>query len=85
MGVKVIPVVIPRKCFRKYIFILPFVWWYRGKYYLWCMGKNAISIDIKPHFKQHLDKQALKKGLNFGTFIKAVLKKHTKYKEPEVI
>lgn len=48
------------------------------------MGKT-ITFKAKEDFKEHLDKQALKKGLPTGTYIKAILKKYTKFKEKELV
>ena len=54
-------------------------------YYFAPMQTKVITFKASPHFAQHLEKQGNKKRLKLGTFIKAVLKKHTKYKEPELL
>lgn len=43
------------------------------------------SIDFDKHFREHLEKCAEKKRLKLGTYIKALLKKETKYKEKELV
>ena len=44
------------------------------------------SIDLSDDFRKHLKKAAKEKKVKkLGTYIKAVLKKETGYKEPEVI
>ncbi len=48
------------------------------------MGK-AITFKVKPDFKEHIDKQAIKKGISTGSYIKAILKKYTKFKEKELV
>jgi len=47
--------------------------------------REAITFKIKPDFKKHIEKQAKGKHLSTGSFIKAVLKKHTKYVEPDLV
>lgn len=45
-----------------------------------------MSFKASEDFKQHLEKQAHKKGFKkTGTYIKAILKKYTKFKEKELI
>jgi len=46
---------------------------------------KTITFKASEDFKQHLDKQAIKKGLATGTYIKAILKKFTKFKERELV
>lgn len=46
---------------------------------------DVINFKAHQHFREHLDNQARKKGMKLGTYIKAVLKKYTKYKEPELV
>lgn len=36
-------------------------------------------------FREHLEEKAEEKGLKVGTFIKAILKKYTGYKEKELV
>ena len=48
------------------------------------MGKT-ITFKAKDDFKEHIDKQAFKKGLSTGAYIKAILKKYTKFKEKELV
>lgn len=44
------------------------------------------SIDLNDDFKKHLEKCAKDKGIKqLGTFIKAILKKKTGYKEKELV
>jgi Leu/Phe-tRNA-protein transferase len=43
------------------------------------------SIDFDEHFRKHLEKCAKKNELKLGTYIKALLKKETKYKEKELV
>lgn len=46
---------------------------------------NIITFKVASHFKEHIDKQAVKRGLTLSDYVKRVLKKHSKYKEPELI
>lgn len=43
------------------------------------------SIDIKAPLREHLEKAAKAKNMKLGTYIKAVLKKKTGYKDPEIM
>lgn len=53
---------------------------------LHCVMQNeVITFKASKHFREHLEKQAVRKKLKPGTYIKAVLKKYTKYKEPEIL
>lgn len=45
----------------------------------------VLNFKVSQHFKDHIVNAAKRKGLKPGTFIKAVIKKHTKYKEPELV
>lgn len=47
-------------------------------------GNNVLNFKATDHFKQAILKAAERKGLKPSTFIKAVIKKHIKYKEPEI-
>lgn len=44
-----------------------------------------MTFKANSHFRKHLEKAAKDKKLKVGTFIKALLKKHTQYKEPEIL
>lgn len=46
---------------------------------------DVITFKAKEHFRKHLEKKSGEKKLKLGTFIKAVLKKYTGYKEEELI
>lgn len=46
---------------------------------------DVFCLKLDKDFREHLDKQAVKKNLRLGTYIKAVLKKHSKYKKPELV
>lgn len=46
---------------------------------------DVFCIKLNQHFRQHLEDQADKKKIKLGTYVKAMLKKHTKYKEPEIV
>lgn len=48
------------------------------------MGKT-ITFKAKEDFKEHIDKQAVKKGISTSAYIKAILKKYTKFKEKELV
>lgn len=54
-----------------------------------CMKKtqksDVMTFKARDHFRAHLKSKADEKGLNVGTYIKAILKKHTGYKEPELV
>lgn len=47
------------------------------------MKSNVMTFKASKPFREHLEQQAIKKKLKTGTYIKAVLKKHSKYKEPD--
>jgi predicted DNA binding CopG/RHH family protein len=49
------------------------------------MAQKVFPIKLSDHFRKHIEKQAVRRGLPTGTFIKAVLKKYTRYKEPELL
>jgi len=53
--------------------------------YLCHMKGNVMTFKASPDFREHLEKQAVKKKLKTGTFIKAILKKHTGFKEKELV
>ena len=44
-----------------------------------------MTFKANDHFRTHLENKALDKDLKVGTYIKAILKKHTGYKEPEIV
>jgi len=46
---------------------------------------KTITFKAKEDFKKHIDDQAVKKGLSTSAYIKAILKKYTKFKEKELI
>jgi predicted DNA binding CopG/RHH family protein len=49
------------------------------------MRSEVVTFKASEHFRAHIEQEAKKKGIKTGTFIKAVLKKYTKYKENEKI
>lgn len=44
---------------------------------------KTFSFKVSEDFRQHIVSQAVKRNLSTGAFVKAVLKKYTKYKEPK--
>lgn len=48
-------------------------------------GNNVLNFKASDHFKAAILKAAERKGLKPSTFIKAVIKKHIHYKEPDLI
>lgn len=46
---------------------------------------NILNFKVSEHFKEAIEKHAQRAGLRPGAFIKAVVKKHIKYKEPELV
>lgn len=46
---------------------------------------NVITFKASDDFSEHLQRQAAKKKLKRGTYIKAILKKYTGYKEKELV
>lgn len=46
---------------------------------------DILTFKASSHFRNHLNKKATEKNLKLGTFIKAILKKHTAYKEPDLV
>ena len=49
------------------------------------MKSDVMTFKANPEFRAHLEKQAEKRKLRVGTYIKAVLKKYTSYKEKELV
>jgi hypothetical protein len=49
------------------------------------MKGDVMTFKVNSHLRKHLETEAKKKDLKVGTYIKALLKKHTKYKEPELV
>jgi hypothetical protein len=49
------------------------------------MQDEVITFKASKHFKDHVKEQAKKKKLKPSAFIKAVIKKQTGYKEPNII
>jgi predicted DNA binding CopG/RHH family protein len=47
--------------------------------------EEIITFKITGHFKQHIKSQAVKRGLSVSDYLKRVAKKHSKYKEPEIV
>ena len=48
-------------------------------------NSTVLNFKVSEHLKGEIVKAAEKKGLAPGTFIKAVIKKYIKYKEPEIV
>lgn len=46
---------------------------------------EILNFKASKHLKNAIKKAADEKGLKPGTFIKAVVKKHIRYKEPELV
>lgn len=46
---------------------------------------EVFSLKLKEDFYKHLEARADEKKLKVGTYMKAILKKHTGYKEKELI
>lgn len=44
-----------------------------------------ITVELDPELKEHLDKQAVKKNVNLSRYIRAALKKVSKYKEKQIV
>lgn len=49
------------------------------------MKQTLITFKTTPHFKEFVEKQAKRAKLSTSKYIKEVVKKHSKYKEPELI
>jgi hypothetical protein len=47
--------------------------------------KETINIRTGVDLRKHLENQAVKRKMRLTTYIKAVLKKYTKFKEKELI
>lgn len=47
------------------------------------MQTKVMTFKATEHFKGFIEKTAKKKGLSTGAYIKAVVAKHSKYKEPK--
>lgn len=57
-------------------------------YYLWYMDmrkRHIVVFDAGEDFKEFLEKESQKKKLSVGAYVKAHLKKSTKYKEPQIV
>ena len=46
---------------------------------------DILTFKVDPHLRAHIEKNASEKNLKVGAYIKAVLKKHSKYKSPELV
>ena len=46
---------------------------------------DVMTFKISEDFRAHIESEAKKRNLKPGTFVKAVLKKYTKFKEKELI
>lgn len=46
---------------------------------------EILNFKASKHLKNAIKAEADKKGLKVGTFVKAVVKKHIRYKEPELV
>lgn len=49
------------------------------------MKRTILTVEIDPELKEHLDKQAVKKKVNLSRYIRAALKKASKYKEKDIV
>lgn len=49
------------------------------------MRSDVMTFKANEHFRQHLEKKAGEKKLKVGTYVKAILKKYTGYKEKELV
>ena len=49
------------------------------------MKRTILTVEIDPELKEHLDKQAVKKGVTVSRLVRAAIKKATKYKERELV
>jgi predicted DNA binding CopG/RHH family protein len=46
---------------------------------------NVINFKASDHLREAIVKNAQKKGLTPSTFIREIIKKYIKYKEPEIL
>lgn len=49
------------------------------------MKRTILTVEIDPELKEHLDKQAVKKGVTVSRLVRAAIKKATKYKERDLV
>ena len=47
--------------------------------------REVITFDAGKGLRQHIEKQALKKGIGISKYVKAIVKKHCKFKEPDLL
>lgn len=49
------------------------------------MKRVILTFETDPEFKKHLEKQALKNEKTLSAYIRAALKRQSKYKERELV
>lgn len=49
------------------------------------MKRTILTVEVDPELKEHLDKQAVKRKVNFSRYVRALLKKGSKYIEPAIV
>jgi hypothetical protein len=49
------------------------------------MKRTILTLEVEPELKEHLEKQAVKKNVTTSRYVRAVLKKGTKFKERDLV
>lgn len=49
------------------------------------MKRTILTVEIDPELREHLDKQAIKRGVTLSRLVRAAIKKATKYKEKDIL
>lgn len=53
--------------------------------YIYNMKRTFLTIELDPELKEHIDKQAIRKKITISRYVRAALKKVSKYKEPDIL
>lgn len=49
------------------------------------MKRTILTVEVDPELKEHLDKQAVKQKVTTSRYVRAALKKVSKYKERKIV
>jgi hypothetical protein len=49
------------------------------------MKRTILTVEVEPELKEHLDKEAVRKNVTTSRYVRAALKKASKYKEKKIV
>lgn len=49
------------------------------------MKRTIITVEVEPELKEHLNSEAIKKNVSLSRYLRAALKKASKFKEQQII